>query len=174
MTKISKNVLKRRKSPKTTQKRPKTTKKVKKRPKNVQKRQKTTKTLQKRPKNDQYPTLPKTFPTLHVGSARSEEEKGRFYTPLGKLSRFNQKLSNFGKPLNVIERADSYFTLTGSDEWTTVEVDNPMARKIVIDKNNGFYKRAVEGFKYWPREPYPVKANVTKKTCDNFEFNRLK
>ena len=113
------------------------------------------------------------FSFLHVGSARSEEEKGKFYTPIGKLSRFNQKFQDFGKPLNIIDRPDSYFTLTESDEWTTLEVANPMARRIVIDKNNCFYKRAVEGFKYWPREPFATKPNVTKKTCDNFEFNRL-
>ena len=47
-----------------------------------------------------------------------------------------------------------------------------MARRIVIDKSTGLQKRAVEGFKYWPRTPYRRQTPICKKTVGNFEFSR--
>merc|ERR1712117_766326 len=85
---------------------------------------------------------------LYVSQARAAEEKGRFYIPLGKISRFNQKVKNLAvQELIIIKAASDYETISDSS-FATTEIDNPMARKIIIDKSTGLQKRAVEGFKY--------------------------
>merc|ERR1711879_889287 len=109
---------------------------------------------------------------LYVSQARTAEENGRFYMPLGKLSRFNQKIKNFGTPdLKIIESQNDYETLATSS-YATTEIDNPMARRIVIDRSTNLHKRAIQGFKYWPKTPYRNATPVCKKSLGNFEHSR--
>ena len=110
----------------------------------------------------------------YISAARSAESSGQFYMPLGKIARFNNKLVDFGQPLKIIEQPDDHWTLATTVSNRSTEIDHPLARKIVIDKSNGFYQRAVEGFKFWPQEPFSVykKENVCGKTRFDFTHER--
>lgn len=61
-----------------------------------------------------------------MSQARAAEEKGQFYIPLGKISRFNQKIKNLAaSDLKVIKATSDYETISDSS-FATTEVDNPM------------------------------------------------
>merc|ERR1712168_586909 len=107
--------------------------------------------------------------------ARTAEERGLMYMPLGKLARFNNKSYNFLKsaPVDVINESDfEKWTLATTVSGGSTEIDNPMARRIIIDRTNTHYQNAVRGFKYWPAEPYKCKSAVCKKTCNDFSYKR--
>ena len=52
-----------------------------------------------------------------ITAARSAEEKGKYYTPLNKISRFNEKMrhhpnyQNLGQPVKYTENRDDHWTI---------------------------------------------------------------
>ena len=72
--------------------------------------------------------------------------------------------------MKIVEQPEDDWTLATSVSNFSTEIDHPLARKIVIDRSAGCYQRAVQGFKYWPQEPFSryKLQNVGQKTRYDF------